>query len=231
MATFENPMYNTPSSLFPEALWTSWNFDGSPVTSQDDETLNLDSSWQPPLYYIFPDFSSLQFETWSNQCTSLSDFAPSEPSASTGQFSDCTFGMTDWTPPLEAFSAPVFTAPVVSPSTEEFKPQCSTLSDYSSDQSPDNSSNHSSPSESTAPSPSTSSTSPKSKPNRVAKTPIRCWEHNCGGRAFSSLGNYERHIREKSGRAKSFTCEQCGQRFTRSTAKNKHIRHGRCRVQ
>ncbi|KAL4748183.1 hypothetical protein BDW72DRAFT_205833 [Aspergillus terricola var. indicus] len=62
------------------------------------------------------------------------------------------------------------------------------------------------------------------------KAPIRCWEHSCGGRAFSSLGNYERHLREKSGRAKSFTCEQCGQRFTRSTAKNKHIKHGRCRA-
>lgn len=50
----------------------------------------------------------------------------------------------------------------------------------------------------------------------------RCWNHNCNGRTFSSLGNYRRHIREKSGNAKTFLCQDCGRLFTRSTALNSH---------
>ncbi|KAL4869850.1 hypothetical protein BDV12DRAFT_166964 [Aspergillus spectabilis] len=232
MATFETPMYSVPSSPFSGALWTSWNIDSSPISSQDDGTLKLDSLWQSPLYYSIPDFNCIHFENWSNQSTTIpSSFTPPEHSASLGQFSNCPFDMTDWTPSLETFPVP-FSAPIASPSTHDLISQCNTSQDYSSDQSGSTiSSNHSSPSESnTAPSPPTLSTQARPRPNRVSKPPIRCWEHSCGGRAFSSLGNYERHLREKSGRAKSFTCEQCGQRFTRSTAKNKHIRHGRCRV-
>jgi NAD-dependent SIR2 family protein deacetylase len=51
---------------------------------------------------------------------------------------------------------------------------------------------------------------------------FRCWNHNCNGRTFSSLGNYRRHIREKSGNAKTFLCQDCGRLFTRSTALNSH---------
>ena len=68
-------------------------------------------------------------------------------------------------------------------------------------------------------------------PQHFSKTHIQCFQHGCGGRRFSSLGNYVRHIREKSGSAKRFVCKTCGQNFTRSTAKNKHVREARCRFQ
>lgn len=64
--------------------------------------------------------------------------------------------------------------------------------------------------------------------SQITAASIRCYRHRCNGRSFSSLGNYMRHLREKSGRAKSFTCERCRQKFTRSTAKNKHIKERRC---
>jgi hypothetical protein len=51
---------------------------------------------------------------------------------------------------------------------------------------------------------------------------LRCWQHNCNGRTFSSLGNYRRHLREKSGIARTFLCQDCGRGFTRSTALNSH---------
>jgi hypothetical protein len=57
---------------------------------------------------------------------------------------------------------------------------------------------------------------------------LRCWNHNCNGRTFSSLGNYRRHIREKSGNAKTFLCQNCGRLFTRSTALNSHHQNQKC---
>ncbi|KAL2825064.1 hypothetical protein BDW59DRAFT_146762 [Aspergillus cavernicola] len=236
MATFENPYYSLPSSPFSETLWTNWNIDGSPVGSQDESEFKLDPNWQPPIYSL-PEFYCLPLDNWSNQCTTpLSSFSPTDHSVSMGDFPSDRIHMTNWAPSLDTFTASVPSAvPIVSPCTPDLKikfdPQ-----DSSSQQSCSTfTSNHSSPSEPsepshTLPSPSISSVRSNAKANRVSKTPIRCWEHSCGGRAFSSLGNYERHLREKSGRAKSFACEQCGQRFTRSTAKNKHIRYGRCRV-
>ncbi|KAH8701703.1 hypothetical protein BGW36DRAFT_103081 [Talaromyces proteolyticus] len=59
---------------------------------------------------------------------------------------------------------------------------------------------------------------------------IRCWNHNCDGRRFSSLGNYRRHLREKEGNAKMFRCQDCGRLFTRSTARNFHRQSGTCRA-
>lgn len=61
------------------------------------------------------------------------------------------------------------------------------------------------------------------------KSDIRCWSHNCGGRRFSSMGNYRRHLREKGGSAKRHQCEDCGRFFTRSTSRNAHRRLGICR--
>ncbi|KAJ5220195.1 hypothetical protein N7468_009399 [Penicillium chermesinum] len=57
---------------------------------------------------------------------------------------------------------------------------------------------------------------------------IRCWEHGCEGRKFSSLGNYRRHLREKNGQAKGYPCPDCGRVFTRSTARNYHKNSGTC---
>ncbi|KAL4880712.1 hypothetical protein BJY04DRAFT_218869 [Aspergillus karnatakaensis] len=57
---------------------------------------------------------------------------------------------------------------------------------------------------------------------------IRCYEHGCAGRRFSSLGNYRRHIREKNGVAQVHPCPDCGRVFTRSTARNFHRESGTC---
>lgn len=58
---------------------------------------------------------------------------------------------------------------------------------------------------------------------------IRCWNHNCDGRRFSSMGNYRRHLREKGGNAKRHQCQDCGRFFTRSTSRNTHHQLGICR--
>lgn len=58
---------------------------------------------------------------------------------------------------------------------------------------------------------------------------IRCWNHNCDGRKFSSMGNYRRHLREKGGNAKRHRCQDCGRSFTRSTSRNTHRQLGTCR--
>ncbi|KAL2814139.1 hypothetical protein BJX63DRAFT_393022 [Aspergillus granulosus] len=228
MSPFENPLYSLPSSPFADALWMSWALDGSPGAGQDDGSFKLDTNWHLPMYSI-PDYS-LPFDNWSDQCpTPLSSVSPPDRTGSIGQLTDSGTDTTNWVPALDTLPNSIAsTVPLPPPYPHDLASQGNVLQDYSSQQSstllP---SNHSSPSEIGT---SLPSIPPNTKTNRNSKTPIRCWEHSCGGRAFSSLGNYERHLREKSGRAKSFTCEQCGQRFTRSTAKNKHIRYGRCRM-
>ncbi|KAL4928190.1 zinc ribbon domain-containing protein [Aspergillus undulatus] len=231
MATFENTLYSLPSSPFGDTLWPGWNSDASPASS-DDGSFNLDSSLQPPLYYV-PDYYCF-FDKWSGQpTTALTSILPAETPVSLEQISDHHIDMPNCASSLENFAAPIFpAAPIAPTATHDLTTQSTPFQDYSNTPSGARTpSDRSSPSESNDPSPLPgSSTQSSIKPNRNAKGPIRCWEHSCGGRAFSSLGNYERHLREKSGRAKSFSCEQCGQRFTRSTAKNKHIRYGRCRA-
>jgi hypothetical protein len=69
----------------------------------------------------------------------------------------------------------------------------------------------------------TSSPSPPESANS-----IRCYAHGCGGRTFSSIGNYRRHLREKAQRAKTFPCTVCGKVFTRSTARNLHQKSTKC---
>ncbi|KAL4940546.1 hypothetical protein BDV06DRAFT_223989 [Aspergillus oleicola] len=65
-------------------------------------------------------------------------------------------------------------------------------------------------------------------PYKAALMEIRCWDHGCEGRKFSSLGNYRRHLREKNGQAKVHPCPDCGRVFTRSTARNFHRESGTC---
>ncbi|KAL2867347.1 zinc ribbon domain-containing protein [Aspergillus lucknowensis] len=234
MSAFESPFDSVPSSPFVEAWWAGWNVDGSPGSAQDDGSFKLDSNWESSIYSL-PDYYSLPFGNWSNQSLTHPSGVPRpDQTGSMGQFPDGLADITTWAPTLNTFSASLpSAAPILSPCTHDLTSQCNILQDRSTQQSCTTpSSNHSSPSESGPSFPTQPISSGPSKPksNHASKTPIRCWEHSCGGRAFSSLGNYERHLREKSGRAKSFTCEQCGQRFTRSTAKNKHIRYGRCRM-
>ncbi|KAM7221619.1 hypothetical protein V8F06_003010 [Rhypophila decipiens] len=58
----------------------------------------------------------------------------------------------------------------------------------------------------------------------------QCWEHGCNGRQFSTFSNLLRHQREKSGQATKATCPECGAEFTRTTARNGHLMHGKCKT-
>ncbi|KAF1966775.1 hypothetical protein BU23DRAFT_485554 [Bimuria novae-zelandiae CBS 107.79] len=57
----------------------------------------------------------------------------------------------------------------------------------------------------------------------------QCWEHGCNGRQFSTFSNLLRHQREKSGTAAKSYCPRCGAEFTRSTARNGHMQHEKCK--
>ncbi|ATY59108.1 hypothetical protein A9K55_003296 [Cordyceps militaris] len=57
----------------------------------------------------------------------------------------------------------------------------------------------------------------------------RCWDHGCNGRQFSTFSNLLRHQREKSGQAAKATCPNCGAEFTRTTARNGHMLHDKCK--
>ncbi|KAL9618876.1 MAG: hypothetical protein Q9160_006466 [Pyrenula sp. 1 TL-2023] len=61
------------------------------------------------------------------------------------------------------------------------------------------------------------------------RPPPQCFEHGCGGRQFSTFSNLLRHQREKSGKASKSVCPSCGGVFTRTTARNGHLRGGKCR--
>jgi hypothetical protein len=57
----------------------------------------------------------------------------------------------------------------------------------------------------------------------------QCWEHGCNGRQFSTFSNLLRHQREKSGQATKSSCPNCGAEFTRTTARNGHMAHEKCK--
>ena len=65
-------------------------------------------------------------------------------------------------------------------------------------------------------------------PSGMALQKPRCWDHGCGGRTFSSLGNYRRHLREQNRWAPVFACPICGKLFTRSTARKLHREMDKC---
>ncbi|PHH70454.1 hypothetical protein CDD80_6001 [Ophiocordyceps camponoti-rufipedis] len=46
---------------------------------------------------------------------------------------------------------------------------------------------------------------------------------------FSTFSNLLRHQREKSGQAAKATCPNCGAEFTRTTARNGHLLHEKCK--
>ena len=64
--------------------------------------------------------------------------------------------------------------------------------------------------------------------NKSLELPIRCYNHGCNGRTFSSKGNYQRHLKEQNGAAPKFLCPTCGRMFSRSSARNKHYKEQRC---
>ncbi|RGP81814.1 zinc finger protein [Fusarium longipes] len=59
---------------------------------------------------------------------------------------------------------------------------------------------------------------------------LRCFDHGCDGRRFSSIGNLVRHQKEQNRglSARRYKCPYCDQTFTRSTARNVHLSRGRC---
>ncbi len=57
----------------------------------------------------------------------------------------------------------------------------------------------------------------------------QCWEHGCNGRQFSTFSNLLRHQREKSGQSAKSSCPNCGAEFTRTTARNGHMAHEKCK--
>ncbi|KAL8989456.1 MAG: hypothetical protein Q9177_001664 [Variospora cf. flavescens] len=82
----------------------------------------------------------------------------------------------------------------------------------------------------------TTSIAPSVSPNlddpiRVIENPRKpqCWEHGCNGRQFSTFSNLLRHQREKSGTAMKSYCPRCGAEFTRTTARNGHMAHEKCK--
>ncbi|KAE9990924.1 hypothetical protein EG327_000756 [Venturia inaequalis] len=57
----------------------------------------------------------------------------------------------------------------------------------------------------------------------------RCFDHGCGGRAFSTSSNLKRHEREKAGKSLKVQCPICGKDFTRPTAMKGHIDGNKCK--
>lgn len=58
---------------------------------------------------------------------------------------------------------------------------------------------------------------------------LRCFDHDCGGRIFSSAENYRRHIREKEASSR-WLCTICRTSFTRRSNLRKHLTRGKCRM-
>jgi len=81
------------------------------------------------------------------------------------------------------------------------------------------------------PAPSTSTQQESQDTVRVvhSRPKPQCWEHGCNGRQFSTFSNLLRHQREKSGIASKPTCPKCGAEFTRTTARNGHMAHEKCK--
>lgn len=63
----------------------------------------------------------------------------------------------------------------------------------------------------------------------IKKEKPQCWEHGCNGRTFSTFSNLLRHQREKSGTAAKAQCPKCHAEFTRTTARNGHMSHDKCK--
>lgn len=57
---------------------------------------------------------------------------------------------------------------------------------------------------------------------------LRCWEHGCNGRAFTTSSNLNRHRRERSSGRAFHLCPLCGAYFSRTTARNEHIQKRSC---
>jgi len=68
------------------------------------------------------------------------------------------------------------------------------------------------------------------KPPRLNSSCIRCWQHGCDGRTFSSLSNYRRHCKEKNQHQSKAVCYRCGRSFSRTAGRDLHYSERRCLV-
>lgn len=57
---------------------------------------------------------------------------------------------------------------------------------------------------------------------------LMCWDHGCNGQIFTTLSNLKRHQRERSSARASHLCPLCGAHFSRTTARNQHIKNQSC---
>jgi hypothetical protein len=62
----------------------------------------------------------------------------------------------------------------------------------------------------------------------VSRPVIRCYEHGCDGRTFSSISNYRRHQRERAGQSAVCFCPRCGAAFYRRWTRDHHVERGSC---
>ncbi|KAI9803864.1 MAG: hypothetical protein M1825_001744 [Sarcosagium campestre] len=77
---------------------------------------------------------------------------------------------------------------------------------------------------------SPSNAGPEEHVRVVASRPKpQCWDHGCNGRQFSTFSNLLRHQRERAGTATKSYCPNCGAEFTRTTARNGHMAHEKCK--
>lgn len=65
--------------------------------------------------------------------------------------------------------------------------------------------------------------------NVILRWDLRCSDHGCNGRRFSSIENYKRHIREKS-LGHRVTCFFCHMSFTRKSNLKQHLSLSRCKA-
>jgi len=62
----------------------------------------------------------------------------------------------------------------------------------------------------------------------VSRSVIRCYDHGCDGRTFSSISNYRRHQRERAGQSPVCFCPRCGAAFYRRWTRDHHVERGSC---
>lgn len=62
----------------------------------------------------------------------------------------------------------------------------------------------------------------------VVRPVIRCWDHGCDGRRFSSISNFRRHQRERAGQTPVCFCPRCGAAFYRRWTRDHHVERGSC---
>lgn len=85
---------------------------------------------------------------------------------------------------------------------------------------------HTTDSSTSAELPCSASTSPVDE--HADRPAIRCYDHGCDGRTFSSISNFRRHQRERAGQGPVCFCPRCGATFYRRWTRDHHVERGSC---